>query len=145
MTVGKVCTVVFLGLGIMALLVSCSGRKINTSAEDQNLLQRQEPLTQSVSAASSTPSEATRMTESTIASPPIPSDTAFPPAQNNLTRANVSQPSATSSLASGSLGDVFFDYDRFALRQEAKTTLESNARGLKGRNGGKILIEGHCY
>lgn len=84
------------------------------------------------------------MTEPTIASPSIPSDTTLSPAATSPNRPISSQSAATSAIPTGSLGDVFFDYDRFSLRQEAKTTLESNARGLKGRNGGKILIEGHC-
>ena len=51
---------------------------------------------------------------------------------------------AASSLPTEALGDVFFDYDRFTLRSDAKTALESNARVLKARNGTKLLIEGHC-
>jgi peptidoglycan-associated lipoprotein len=39
---------------------------------------------------------------------------------------------------------VFFDYDRFTIREEAKPILEANARMLKAENGWKLLIEGHC-
>lgn len=144
MTGGKAYTVIFLGLGIAALLASCSGRKISTSAEDQSLLQRQGTSTQSVPAASSTPSETTQMTEPTIASPPVPSDTALPPPPASPSLPISSRPAATSALPTGSLGDVFFDYDRSALRHEAKSTLEENARWLKSQNGVKVLIEGHC-
>jgi peptidoglycan-associated lipoprotein len=42
------------------------------------------------------------------------------------------------------LDDVFFDYDRFAIRGDAKTVLEANAVTLKAESGKKILIEGHC-
>jgi peptidoglycan-associated lipoprotein len=51
---------------------------------------------------------------------------------------------AASSLPTEAVDDVFFDYDRSTLRSDAKTTLESNARVLKPRNGTKLLIEGHC-
>jgi len=43
------------------------------------------------------------------------------------------------------LVDAYFDFDRFVLRQDARTALESNARILKSElNGANILLEGHC-
>jgi peptidoglycan-associated lipoprotein len=42
------------------------------------------------------------------------------------------------------LADVYFDYDRFMLRSEARKTLEANAQLLKSKNGWRVLIEGHC-
>jgi peptidoglycan-associated lipoprotein len=43
-----------------------------------------------------------------------------------------------------SLDDVYFDYDRFAIRDDAKAALEANAAILKADASRKILIEGHC-
>lgn len=43
-----------------------------------------------------------------------------------------------------SLEDVFFDFDRFAIRSDAKPVLEANAAALKSEPNVKILIEGHC-
>ncbi len=48
------------------------------------------------------------------------------------------------SEETAALSDVFFDFDRFAIRQDAQATLEANARWLKTANGRKVLIEGHC-
>ena len=42
------------------------------------------------------------------------------------------------------LSDVFFDFDRFVIRDEAQSGLETNAGLLKSQSGEKILIEGHC-
>lgn len=42
-----------------------------------------------------------------------------------------------------SLGDVFFDYDRFTLRTEAESVLNLNAR-LFQKEEGAFLIAGHC-
>lgn len=42
------------------------------------------------------------------------------------------------------LADVFFDYDKFSLRMEASPILDTNARLLKGENGWKLIIAGHC-
>jgi peptidoglycan-associated lipoprotein len=55
-------------------------------------------------------------------------------------------PAATDRLAelASKLADVFFDYDRAAIRNDGKATLEQDARLLKGENGWKLLISGHC-
>jgi peptidoglycan-associated lipoprotein len=50
-----------------------------------------------------------------------------------------------SDVPSGvSLADVFFDYDRFSVRSEAKTVLEANAAALKSNSKLTVLVEGHC-
>jgi peptidoglycan-associated lipoprotein len=40
--------------------------------------------------------------------------------------------------------DVFFDYDQYTLRDDARAALQSNARALADRPGIRITIEGHC-
>ena len=39
---------------------------------------------------------------------------------------------------------VFFDYDRYFIRDDAKAVLDSNANWLRKFMSAKILIEGHC-
>lgn len=40
--------------------------------------------------------------------------------------------------------NIHFDYNKFDIRADAKSTLESNARWLSKWSTVKILIEGHC-
>jgi peptidoglycan-associated lipoprotein len=40
--------------------------------------------------------------------------------------------------------DVFFDYDKSHLRDDARTTLERDAQVLTKNVGQRILLEGHC-
>ena len=40
--------------------------------------------------------------------------------------------------------DVFFDYDKYSLRVDARTILEQNAQVLSRNAGARILLEGHC-
>jgi peptidoglycan-associated lipoprotein len=40
--------------------------------------------------------------------------------------------------------DVYFDYDKYALRPADETTAERDAAFLKSHPGMKVLIEGHC-
>ncbi|MFA5162590.1 MAG: peptidoglycan-associated lipoprotein Pal [Elusimicrobiales bacterium] len=43
-----------------------------------------------------------------------------------------------------SLGTVYFDYDRYAISDSTRGTLEKNADALKSKKGNDILVEGHC-
>ncbi|WNM59919.1 OmpA family protein [Candidatus Nitrospira allomarina] len=44
-----------------------------------------------------------------------------------------------------SLGDIYFDYDRFSIRADAISVLKENAQALaSGLANNKIVIEGHC-
>lgn len=146
-TARKSYRILLVSLSVLAILAGCSGRKVTTSAEDQSLLQREQAKTQSMPAESATSPETTRMTEPTIASPLSPqaqSEGALQPAPASPSRSPSSQVIAAATLPAGALGDVFFDFDRFTLRPEARATLETNARFLKGKNSVKVLIEGHC-
>ncbi|MBI5756219.1 MAG: peptidoglycan-associated lipoprotein Pal [Nitrospirae bacterium] len=42
------------------------------------------------------------------------------------------------------IGDAFFDFDRYSIREDAQKTLQGNAVVLKGKSFRKIVIEGHC-
>ena len=40
--------------------------------------------------------------------------------------------------------DVFFDYDRYNLRDDARMALEGNARVLAANSDLQMILEGHC-
>ena len=40
--------------------------------------------------------------------------------------------------------DVFFDYDKYDLRDDARSTLNEDARAFSERGGIRFVIEGHC-
>jgi peptidoglycan-associated lipoprotein len=42
------------------------------------------------------------------------------------------------------LGTIYFDYDRAAIRDDARATLDGNAAWLKKFRTAKTLVEGHC-
>jgi peptidoglycan-associated lipoprotein len=42
------------------------------------------------------------------------------------------------------LAMIHFDYDKFVIRDDAKSVMESNAAWLKKYRTAKVLIEGHC-
>ena len=46
--------------------------------------------------------------------------------------------------AAGPLKDVYFDFDRYDLRADARETFKANADWLKANPSARVEIEGHC-
>ena len=42
------------------------------------------------------------------------------------------------------LGDVFFDFDKYSIKDEYKDVLAKNAELLMANPGAKLFVEGHC-
>ena len=51
---------------------------------------------------------------------------------------------ASSGFEDVQLEDIYFDFDRFALREDARAKLDENADQLKHLEGWSLVIEGHC-
>ncbi|WP_447973097.1 OmpA family protein [Nitrospira sp. Kam-Ns4a] len=83
--------------------------------------------------------EEARVTESAVA--PLPAESPKAPPSEVAAVAPAAPPPTVEPL---SLSDVFFDFDQFVLRDDARPTLEQNAERLKKQDGWKLLIEGHC-
>lgn len=118
---------------VITMLSGCASRKIVTAVEDQSYvpgpgLQAQAPAAEAK------------------VSPPVP-----PPveekarvAEQAIAPVTPSQPPVPQARPTPELSDVFFDFDRFVIRDEARSGLEANAGLLKSQPSEKILIEGHC-
>jgi peptidoglycan-associated lipoprotein len=78
-----------------------------------------------------------------LAAPSSPSEGA----SSSLERSSPSPSSPSSALAgtdSSTLGDIYFDFDRFVVREDAEPILVANAAWIKSMPGKSVLIEGHC-
>lgn len=42
------------------------------------------------------------------------------------------------------LGTIYFDYDRAAIRDDARTIMDGNSAWMKKFRTAKVLVEGHC-
>jgi peptidoglycan-associated lipoprotein len=49
-----------------------------------------------------------------------------------------------SAFFEANIQDVFFDFDSYSIREDARAALKNNARALAERPGIRITIEGHC-
>jgi peptidoglycan-associated lipoprotein len=130
--------------------VGCS-RKVSTSAGDQSMTtpkpQAAAPAERSVPAE---PAPSLALQEKPAEAPstgpvvirePIQAAPATPVAP--MPPPGTPAPAMTEALKAA-LADVYFDYDRFVIRNESQKILEANARVLKSKDGWKLLVEGHC-
>ena len=51
---------------------------------------------------------------------------------------------STATPDSSPLKDVYFDFDRYDLRADARAILKANSAWLKANPGAQVQIEGHC-
>ncbi len=151
-----------LGVAVMALLAGCS-KNLSTSAGDQTLVpgpvqeqkaaeaprvSRAEPSVPQAEPSQPAPSRE----EMGFGKPEAPPEArvAEPEAPPLVAKAAPTEaapaeaaPAPTERLAAA-LADVYFDYDKAAIRNDGKSALEQDARLLKAENGWKLLISGHC-
>ncbi len=57
---------------------------------------------------------------------------------------STARPAIRDFAADSNLGDIFFDFDKYDIRQTETRTLDGNAQWLKSNPNHLVLIEGHC-
>ncbi len=67
-----------------------------------------------------------------------------PPTAIPVQPAKPAAPSAAATAPVSPLKDLFFDYDKSAIRDDQKAVLGENVSWLKGNAAAKITVEGHC-
>ena len=101
------------------------------------------PVAPASAPVSNAPAPAT--TRTTPPPPPPAPSTRTAPASAAPTEDELFRRESLSQLnASHPLGDAFFDYDQFTLRDDARTALETDAKWLKRWPDTKIKVEGHA-
>lgn len=115
---------------VLTLMVGCTGRRITTGVEDQSF----QPG----------PSAATPVETAKVTPPSKPPGGEVRVAEEPLAPAPHPQPALPPVQPVAKLSDVYFDFDQYAIRGEARSVLDANADFLKSQPTGDILIEGHC-
>lgn len=103
------------------LLIGCSGNKADTAPPPEPTVEKP-PVTD----------------VPVKAEPAKPVDETPPPRPKSLDE--LQQEATTAGL----LGDVYFDFDRFELRANAKERLAKNADFMKSNSNLTFTVEGHC-
>lgn len=66
------------------------------------------------------------------------------PSPESGSQAKTESPMVREAGSASGLNDVYFDFDKSAVRDDAKPALQSNAKWLKSNSNAKIKIEGHA-
>ena len=124
------CDILVLSLIVLTIVSGCSGRRITSAVEDQAFRagSSSAPVDEATKVVPPTRAEEPEMlvAEQPVASVP-PAKPAPPPAE----------PPAE-------LADVYFDFDRYAIRADAQPTLQRLASLLTSQLTPALVIEGHC-
>ena len=67
-----------------------------------------------------------------------------PPAEAPVQPAPAAPAPTPAAPAAAPLKDVFFDFDKFQIRDDQKAALDTNVAWLKANPRAKLAIEGHC-
>lgn len=138
----------YLGITLIALLAGCS-KNLSTSAGDQTLVPGPAPE-QKVAQAPVEPSQPAPSREEMGFGKPgaLPearvTEPAAPPLVAKAAPTEAAPAPDRLAALAVALADVYYDYDRAAIRNDGKAALEQDARLLKAENGWKLLISGHC-
>ena len=138
---------VIVSLGLLVGVGGCAGKRVASTSGDQSMATKGKADTETVRqeqiasvetppSSGGAPSQDLRdsqLTPSTSGSNSVPSSSVMPGSKGS-----------TSSPDLTGLGDIYFDFDRFHIRQDAQPVLEGNARWLRVESGKSFLIEGHC-
>ncbi|MFM8550726.1 MAG: peptidoglycan-associated lipoprotein Pal [Nitrospiraceae bacterium] len=120
-------SVMTLGLCGLVAMGGCS-KSVQVATQDQAMVPGQKVEKQAAAPTVAEPKEEVRVAEQ--------------PAEKAAEQPAAAAPASVSSLTD--LADVFFDFDKFSIRTDASPILDANARLLKGGNGWKLVIAGHC-
>jgi peptidoglycan-associated lipoprotein len=78
------------------------------------------------------------------AAPEQPSPAPAPPPPAPMTGDEVTSADLQTLNSRGYLKDAFFDFDKYDLREDARTALAADAQWLKRYSSIQVLVEGHC-
>jgi len=126
---------------IVATLAGCASRKIVTTVEDQSYVPAPAPQAKAPVSEAKVSPPAPIQIEKPMPPPPVKETQIV---EQPIAPAPPAQPTMPQARSIPELADVFFDFDRFVIRNDARSRLEANAGVLKSQSGEKILVEGHC-
>ncbi len=122
----KKCLTILFIIFICAAFSACSKKVVKTETGETSATQTSEKAQQPESQPSATPSETMPSEEKTV----------------QAERPKEAVPEAKPEMKG--LQDIFFDFDRFSIREDARPALEDNSKYFKANANIRVTIEGHC-
>jgi peptidoglycan-associated lipoprotein len=141
---------VLLSIGLLVGVWSCSSKRVGSTAGDES-------AANTGSTKAGVPVESVRQEPVVSVEPPpvVAEGAAAPDVRSALSMpksgsipSTAAAPSLGEPVAAGpdlgGPGDIYFDFDQYTIRGDARAVLEHNATWLRGAGGKTVLIEGHC-
>lgn len=135
-------SVSLLWLIVLTMIVGCAGSRTTTAVQDQTLQPGHSAETSRKSAKVTPPSKVEEPRPEV--QPTRPPGEEVRVAEEPLASALPPQPDLPPVQPVAELLDIFFDFDQYAIRDEAGSVLKANAGYLKSQPDQDILVEGHC-
>lgn len=145
--VGLQITVVLVSLGLILMTAGCAGKRGGSASGDESLAEREK------GGAGGGVESVKQDRVASVDSPLTESDLPSQQGTRGGGRLAPSTPGGESSMAGkgsgpsvdgAGVGDIFFDFDQYSIRKDARSVLDSNAKWLRNEPGKSVLIEGHC-
>jgi peptidoglycan-associated lipoprotein len=141
----------YLGLAIAAslllvmFLVGCGPKKEILKEDSAKAPAAAEPTAVAAPAAQAAPADkGDGKTKFTVLEPVVEAEKKAPAAASSDTGASARKAEAVSAKELYELADVYFDFDKFNLKDEARTILKKHAEWLNKNKGVMVVVEGHC-
>jgi peptidoglycan-associated lipoprotein len=131
-----------LWLMVLTMIVGCTGRRITTAVEDQQFQPGPSAVAPVEAAKVTPPSAAQQLRVETL--PAVSPAEEVRMAEQAVAPAPPPRPALPPEQPVAELSDIYFDFDQYAIRGEARPVLDANAGFLKSQPHRDILIEGHC-
>lgn len=140
-------SVTVLCLMMLGTLWGCAGKRVASSSGDATSTTKEKSAAtpvetikpESMATIPATPEDR----PSTLEAARAPIETP-PPSSRSMESPSPSAPSSLAVSEGPGLGDIFFDFDQYAIRRDAQPVLEADAAWIKSAAAKSILIEGHC-
>lgn len=122
--------ILVLWLIALTIVSGCSGRRVTTGVENQVFRPGPSPAPVDETAKVAPPTRVEEP-EVRVAERPFAPE---PP----------TKPAPPQAESPAELSDVYFDFDQYAIRGDARSALKRNADLLKSQPNQQLVIEGHC-
>ena len=136
--------VTVLCLMMLGTLWGCSGKRVASSSGDATSTTKEKSAVAPVETIK--PESMATIPEdrpSTLEAARAPLDVP-PSSSRSMESPSPTAPSSFAASEGPGLGDIFFDFDQYAIRRDAQPVLEADAAWIKSAAAKSILIEGHC-
>lgn len=137
--------VVLMSVGLLMAAAGCSSKQVASTSGDQSTTMKGKGVSGDAGSVENVKQEPLASVDSpsagaAAAGPSTPGSRSVP----SSSTAALEGSAMTATADSSGPGDIYFDFDQYTIRTDARSVLESNAQWMRAQPGKSLVIEGHC-